>query len=162
MVKRNIPSGSGFEPEDFYDIANRTIPKEDTFCEIVNRRLVEYGFIKPNENLRGKTSNKELSFATHLSGTICSKIKRESNYKPAINLLLAFCIGVGFSVDEIHHLLRLKGYALSPEDSVHRAYSTLLNLYDIYDISVEQCNACLDAWGIEKKHWLMSAEFDLA
>ena len=111
------------------------------------------------KGLDGK-SNKKLIEATHLSGTICSRLKNDRNYQPSIETILAFCIGLGISADDTKHLLMLKGYALSPEDSAHCAYLDILGVYQAFGFGVQECNELLHSWEIDKKHFLGSFDLD--
>ena len=107
MVDNRIPSGDWFTPEAYFSRTKQRFPENGTFYEIIYKKMQEKG-------LDGK-SNKKLIKATHLSGTICSRLKNARPYQPSIETILAFCIGLGISADDTKHLLMLKGYALSPE-----------------------------------------------
>ena len=141
-----------FTPEAYLSRSKQKLPANGTFYDIIHKRMQEKG-------LDGK-SNKKLITATHLSGTICSRLKNGRNYQPSIETILAFCIGLGISEEETKHLLCLKGYALSPENPVHCAYMDLLHVYEIFGLGVQECNELLKSWGIDKKHFLGSFDFD--
>lgn len=154
MVGSNnrIPSGSWFAPDAYLSRARQRLPENGTFYEIIYKKMQEKGL--------DKKSNKKLIEATHLSGTICSRLKNDRNYQPSIETILAFCIGLGISADDTKHLLMLKGYALSPEDSAHCAYLDILGVYQAFGFGVQECNELLHSWGIDKKHFLGSFDLD--
>ena len=147
-----IPSGDWFMPEAFLSRTKKKLSETETFYDIIHKRMKEQG-------LDGK-SNKKLIAATHLSGTICSRLKNDRNYQPSIETILAFCIGLGISVDDTKHLLMLKGYALSPENPIHCAYMDILCVYQIFGFGVQECNELLHSWGIGKKYFLGSFDLD--
>ena len=154
MVGSNnrIPFGSWFTPEAFLSRTRQKLPENRTFYEIIYKKMQEKG-------LDGK-SNKKLIVATHLSGTICSRLKNDRSYQPSIETILAFCIGLGISADDTKHLLMLKGYALSPENPVHCAYIDILSVYQAFGFGVQECNELLHSWGIDKKYFLGSFDLD--
>lgn len=154
MVGSNdrILSGSWLTPEAYFSRTKQRFPANGTFYEIIYKKLQEKG-------LDGK-SNKKLIKATHLSGTICSRLKNDRSYHPSIETILAFCIGLEISADDTKQLLMLKGYALSPEDPVHCAYMDILGVYQAFGFEVQECNELLHSWGIDKKHFLGSFDLD--
>ena len=145
-------SGDWFTPEAYRSRTRQKLPENATFYETIHRIMQEKG-------LDGK-SNKKLIAATHLSGTICSRLKNDRNYQPSIETILAFCIGLGISAEDTKHLLMLKKYALSPEDPVHCAYLDLLQVYLPLELGVQEFNELLYSWGIDKKYLLGSFDLD--
>lgn len=154
MVKTysSAPFGDWFTPEAFHARTRQKLPEYGTFYESICKIMQEKG-------LDGK-SNKKLIAATHLSGTICSRLKNDRGYQPSIGTILAFCIGLGISPEDTEYLLKLKGYALSPEDPVHCAYRDILQVYQVFGFGVQECNEFLKSWGFDKKHFLESFDQD--
>lgn len=144
--------GDWFTPEAFLSRTQKKLPENGTFYEIIHKKMQEKG-------LDGK-SNKNLIAATQLSGMICSRLKNDREYQPSIGTILAFCIGLNISPEDTEYLLKLKGYALSPEDRVHCAYRDILQVYQIFGFSVQECNRVLHSWGIDKKYFLGSSDLD--
>ena len=145
-------SGDWFAPEAFHARTRQKLPENETFYKSICKIMQERG-------LDGK-NNKKLIAATHLSGTICSRLKNDPEYQPSIKTIIAFCIGTYTSEEETHRLLKLKKYALSPEDPVHCAYMDLLRVYQVFGFGIRECNEFLKSWGFDKKHFLGSFDQD--
>lgn len=145
-------SGDWFTPEAYLSRTKQKLPEYGTFYEIVRKKMQERGL--------DRKSNKKLIEATHLSGTICSRLKNDRSYQPSIETILAFCIGLEISADDAKQLLMLKGYALSPENPIHCAYMDILGIYQAFGFGVQECNELLHSWGIDKKHFFGSFDLD--
>lgn len=167
MVKSLNSSNDWFSLEAFNARVEQSVFDNGTFYEVLYQHLEDHGLIG--------LSNSELIPLTYLSGQICSsmmsihrdkdenngKKKKDKNedkkeYHPSMETILAWCIGLKYPEEKIYQLLELAGYALSPADRIHCAYRNLLHVFEIYNLSVQDCNEILRNWEIDEKHFLGS------
>jgi len=167
MVKSLNSSNDWFSLEAFNARVEQSVFDNGTFYEVLYEHLEYQGLLE--------LSISELISRTYLSGQICCSmmsIHRDSikentdnnedkkEYHPSMKTILAWCIGLKYPEAKIYKLLKLAGYALSPSDRVHCAYRDLLHVFEIYDLSVRDCNNRLQKWGIDEKHFLGSFDPD--
>lgn len=151
-MKKTTFSNGFFSYESYRTRITQRLSDYGTFYDAIKEILQQQDMYEKD--------NKKLIAATHLSGTICSRLKNDKNYNPDIKTIIAFCIGTKTSEEKTYRLLMLKKHTLSPEDPVHNAYIDLLKAYAFYDWGIQECNEILNQWGIDKKYFLGSFDRD--
>ena len=80
------------------------------------------------------------------------RVMGDENLK--VRTIIAICVGLELDFETTEHLLKLKGYALSQTDLLHRTYAFLIDK----SLCIEDCNELLKAFGFNKKDQLLGTQ----
>ena len=127
LLQQLIDNNLSDPPDSLSAFKNKTVP------QIFKERMEALGI----------KDNKDLIKATHLDPTTCSKIRNYEKHPfwiPSLNILVALCIGLRFTLEETEYLLKRKEHAFSPDNPVHCAYIEILSVYLLLDWDITECN----------------------
>jgi len=77
----------------------------------------------------------------------------KENHNPTIRTIITICVALDINMMMTNYLLELKGFKLTMNDKVHRAYAYLIENFKGSDI--EDCNIILAKMGVEEKNFLV-------
>ena len=108
------------------------------------------GFAKNFNDLfeRSKVRKGDLAVASNISDKTLWRLRNDENYQPALQTLIAVCVGMKLSFPEAMVLIELSPYRLRHTKFQDAIYTHIL--HKSKEASVEEINICLEALKCEK------------